>query len=178
MKLNTPVEGPIDEKTLARLKRETEEFMRAHPDYLLCEWNRDAVLTYMETHDLDWTRENLAKVYATLWKQMRLVPSGAQLNSMSANEVKERAEKIGIPKHDDFGRVRGYDWPCPIEQNSGYAESNYRVPRAELRPINYDTSMALKGYKPSKREFHIWSSDKMTSWMWANELSSLPDYLR
>lgn len=171
----TPAE---DQKDLAKYTRETEEFILAHPEYFYCELNQQAIIGYMTSHDLDWTRENLAKTYTNLWKQKRIVPSGAQLNAMSGDEIKQWAEKIGVPKYDLYGRIAGYDWPCEIKPNTGYVDDNYRIPKAELRPINYDTDQSLRGYKPSKREFHSWSADKLTSWMWANELTSIPDYLR
>ena len=178
-----PSEGidPSQLAPMANARFESEVFVENHKDdYFACPTNLRAMLGYMESHNLSLTAENYERAFRVLSSQGKILQPKEAMAKASYAELQQMAKEHGIPRHDPTtGKVLGYDFPP--EWNAPLPDTSQRVTAHTQAAINPAHPEDLKpGYRPSKREFQSWDSQRMRTYLqhigyWGREL---PTWLR
>lgn len=175
----------VDPKTLAPMaaaRFEAEVFIENHQqDYFACPTNLRAMLNYMESHNLSLTTEHYERAFRALSAQGKLLQPKEAMAKASYSELQQMAKEHGIPRHDPTtGKFLGFDWP-PEWGSTPLPDTSERVgayTQAAIRPSHPED--LRPGYRPSKREFQQWDSQRMRTYLehigaWGREL---PSWLR
>lgn len=180
--LSTSGVDPTHLTPTATFKFEMQVFIDTHSDYLVCKYNSDQLVEWVESRKLPPNHDNIDRAYTALKAEGKMLTSGnfhAKIAKMTHDEVQELLRVNGVAKYDDFQRFQGYDWPerwkhFPVADTTGRQT-------ADLTPTQQEQLAKDLSRNPTKREFFgEWGPDRAKQWLiakgyWGREL---PLYLR